>query len=269
MQNKNTELGITSDTKIEGNAQDLVSFSVKPGDIVSGVFNFEGVVKGAYFFEGNIGINILDANKKVLKQGYAMSTTDWMTTEAVSFSGSIDLTGLPSGSGFIEIAKDNPSDMRELDKFIYIPVVIGQSKISSTYTYKNHGFTIELPKGFVPTENESEAGPSISISLPVWGLSYVTDASWWEKHVLPDYKYFYDEKIGETTFKVYGYGESAFYWFKQGNVGYEFHAFGEAPVEFEQFKNMLKTFKFVGWVTPCTDVTGATCPYVEGKGWYP
>lgn len=112
--------------EIEGNIYDLVSFSVKPGDTVSGVLNFSGAVKGAYFFEGNIGINVLDVNKKILKQGYAMSTTDWMTAEPVSFSGTIDLTGLPAGLGYIQITNDNVSGLPENDKFIYIPIVIGQ-----------------------------------------------------------------------------------------------------------------------------------------------
>src|SRR4051812_43230187 len=38
--------------KISGHAEDLVSFSVKPGDHVSGILNFTGSVKGGYFFEG-------------------------------------------------------------------------------------------------------------------------------------------------------------------------------------------------------------------------
>lgn len=115
---------------MEGNKDDLVYFSVSPGDTVSGVLNFSGIVQNGYFFEGNIGINILDENKKVLKRGNAMATTEWMTAEPVSFEGSIDLTGLTPGSGYIQIANDNPSDMRENDKFIYIPIIISQPKTS-------------------------------------------------------------------------------------------------------------------------------------------
>ena len=111
--------------EIEGNASDLVYFSVSSGDEVSGVLNFSGTVKNAYFFEGNIGINMLDENKKVLKRGNAMATTEWMTVEPVSFSGTIDLTGLPLGLGFIQIANDNASGLPENDKFIYIPIIIG------------------------------------------------------------------------------------------------------------------------------------------------
>ena len=374
----------TAAKEIEGNKDDLVSFSVSPGEEISGVLNFNGIVQNGYFFEGNIGINILDENKKLLKAGNAMATTDWMTSEPVSFGGTIDLTGLPPGPGYIQIANDNPSDMRDLDKFIYIPVIIGQSKASSslyilspkegddlvigqkylvsfnqalrvsdyhpllhtfsvfnsqgtklgaicpefekvdeykfdwvagnltsscagtgnvavklpqgkyqilftelnsngdtigttksgwfnlvipktTYTYKNHGFTIELPNGFIPEDRLAENGPAYIVSLPTGGLTYVTDATWWEKYnITPSYTYLKSQKIGETTFTIYEYNGLRFYWFRQGDVGYEFSGSDTTKLE-----NLMKTFKFVGWAMPCTDVTGVTCPYIEGSGFYP
>jgi hypothetical protein len=116
---------------------------------------------------------------------------------------------------------------------------------ATTYTYHDHGFTMELPKGFVPHEEQSEGGPSLSISLPnKSNLSYVTNATFWEENALSSFAYLRTEKIGSTTFKVYAYadgegggGDYLFYWFKQGNVGYQFS--GDA--------SLLKTFKFVGW----------------------
>ncbi len=110
--------------QVSGNKDDLVYFSIAPESKVSGVVSYKGSVKGAYFFEANIRINVLDANKNVLKKGNATATTDWMTVEPVSFEGSIDFTGLPKGPGFIQIQNDNPSDNREFDKFIFIPVII-------------------------------------------------------------------------------------------------------------------------------------------------
>ncbi len=112
----------------------------------------------------------------------------------------------------------------------------------NTYTYKNHGFTIELPAGYIPYEEESEGGPYISITLPDGGLSYVKDVSWWVKYDLPSYKYIRTVKIGETNFNVYTYSGVSFYWFRQGNVGYQFSGPDATKIE-----EMLKTFKFVGW----------------------
>jgi hypothetical protein len=110
--------------KISGNKDDLISFSIAPGSKVSGLTPFQGSIKGAYFHEANIVINVLDANKKLLKQGYAMATTEWMTVEPVSFEGKMDFTGLQKGPGFIEIHNDNASGLPEYDKSVLVPVVI-------------------------------------------------------------------------------------------------------------------------------------------------
>ncbi|OGF95124.1 hypothetical protein A3I95_00820 [Candidatus Nomurabacteria bacterium RIFCSPLOWO2_02_FULL_44_12] len=114
----------SQNTQILGNKDDLVSFSILPGSRVHGVTSYQGVVKGAYFFEANIGIAITDTNKKVILQDHANATTDWMTSGPVSFGGSIDVSGLPKGDAYLVIQADNPSDMRENDKFIFIPIVI-------------------------------------------------------------------------------------------------------------------------------------------------
>lgn len=103
---------------------DLVSFSIHPGETVSGVMSATGSIKGAYFFEGNILVNIVDANEVILRAGHGTATTDWMTNEPVSFSTDLDFTGLLPGAAFIAIQNDNPSDMRENDKILYIPIVI-------------------------------------------------------------------------------------------------------------------------------------------------
>lgn len=227
---------------ILGNKDDLISFSISSGSKVGGVVSYNGVIKGAYFFEANILVSVLDANKNLLKDGNAMATTEWMTSGPVSFGGSIDFTGLPNGPAYILIQNDDPSDGEGgPPKKIFIPIVI-DNPVANTYTYKNHGFTIELPIGYVPHEGQSEEG--LSITLPDSQLLYVTNATWWATHVFSSdnsYTYITDQKIGSTIFEVYNYtdgiGNTKFYWFKQGNVGYRFN--GDT--------NILKTFKFVGW----------------------
>lgn len=114
-----------SSSEILGNKQDLVSFSIEPGKKVGGSMEVMGVVKGGYFFEANILVNILDINKNILKNGYGTATTDWMTTDPVSFTASIDFTGLNQGPAFIEIQNDDPSDGEGGPaKKILIPVII-------------------------------------------------------------------------------------------------------------------------------------------------
>jgi hypothetical protein len=120
----NNEIPII-DTKILGNSYDLVSFSVDPGDKVSGVLNVVGSVQGGYFFEGNILINVLDLNKKVIRKGNGNAITDWMTTDPVGFNAAVDFNNLPKGGAYIEIRNDNPGAPNEgINKSILIPVII-------------------------------------------------------------------------------------------------------------------------------------------------
>lgn len=105
------------------NKDDLDSFSVNPGGVVSGEMVVTGTVRGAYFFEGNISVDLLDASQNILKKGYGTAITDWMTAGPVTFTSNIDATGL-SGPGYIKIQNDDPSDGEGGPaKIILIPVV--------------------------------------------------------------------------------------------------------------------------------------------------
>lgn len=105
------------------NKDDLLALSISPGSTVTGEFVLEGIVKNAYFFEGNISVDLLDADQNVLKAGYGTATTDWMTVEPVTFTANLDATGL-SGPGYIKIQNDDPSDGEGGPaKIILVPVV--------------------------------------------------------------------------------------------------------------------------------------------------
>lgn len=115
---------VNTTTNILGNKDDLVYLSVKAGQEVGGKLKIKGSVKGAYFFEANILINILDANKNLLKNSHATATSEWMTVEPVIFEGDIDFTNLANGPAYIEIHNDNASGLPEHDKSILIPIII-------------------------------------------------------------------------------------------------------------------------------------------------
>lgn len=115
---------ITQTPAISGDVGNFVSFSIAPGATVSGVIKATGSLTGGYFFEANMGVKILDANKNVLKSTNGTATSDWMTGDSVSFTTTLDFTGIPAGSGYIRLHNDNPSGMPENDKYIDIPVVI-------------------------------------------------------------------------------------------------------------------------------------------------
>jgi hypothetical protein len=247
----NTEVDTKDTASLSGQTDighsDLISFSIGSNTIVSGKMHSTGIIQGGYFFEGNLPVNILDVNKNPTSYGpgHGTATTDWMTAGPVSFSIDFDFSAVPNGSYYIRIMQDDPSggESGKPIKSVLIPIIVNNSPApvianTNVTVYHNHGFTMELPSGYIPNEMESEAGPATSITLPnASHLSYVVDATWWEQYSLSSYQYVKNEKIGVTTFKVYTHGNQTFYWYKQGNVGYEF--FGD--------KNLLKTFKFVGW----------------------
>jgi len=109
--------------EVLGNKDDLISFSIIPGSKVSsGEQKVTGIVKGGYFFEGNIILRLLDSDKKVLTETHGTAITDWMVAGPVSFEGTMDFTFLP-GNYYIEIHNDNPSGLLENDKSILIPIV--------------------------------------------------------------------------------------------------------------------------------------------------
>lgn len=123
----NTALPPLSDKEgILGDKDNLVSFSIRPMSKVRGILSYRGELEGGYFFEANVLINILDSNKKVLKQSNGVATTDWMTVEGVAFEGNIDFTGLPKGNAYFEIKQDDPSggESGKPIKSIQIPIII-------------------------------------------------------------------------------------------------------------------------------------------------
>ncbi len=122
----NPPVTATPEISVSGkaNKDDLVSFSILPGSRVQGEVAYHGSLKGAYFFEANLRINVLDMNKNSLKQSNATATSDWMTEDPVEFEGIMDFGGLPKGPAYFEIHNDNPSDLPENDKSILIPIVI-------------------------------------------------------------------------------------------------------------------------------------------------
>jgi len=146
----------TTDTSVQilGNKNDLVSFSVLPGETVSGKMLISGKIKGGYFFEANIGVNILDKDKKLLFAGYGTAVGEWMTTLPVLFESSLDFSALPQGPAFIEIHNDNASGLPENDKSIQVPVIIVQPdgsflQLGELKTISRDEYTFQAPAEWI------------------------------------------------------------------------------------------------------------------------
>ncbi len=114
---------VVTNPVITGDTANLASISITPGQVVANNQVINGQMKGSYFFEANMVGMLLDANKNVLKQFPITATSDWMTSDPVSFSFKLNLTGIPTGPGYIRLHNDNPSGLPANDKYVDIPVV--------------------------------------------------------------------------------------------------------------------------------------------------
>jgi len=93
--------------EILGNKEDLVSFSISPGQEMS------------FGIKGQTIIKTMSE-----PHGFATATTDWMTGDPVSFETTIDFSNFSKGPAYIEIHNDNASGLPEYNKSILIPIII-------------------------------------------------------------------------------------------------------------------------------------------------
>lgn len=96
--------------------------NIAPQSLVVSPLTVRGTAPGAWFFEANIGLRVLDAQGGEVARGHAQADADWMTDQPVHFTGIIDFNLPATQLGYIEIQKDNPSDNRELDASVRVPV---------------------------------------------------------------------------------------------------------------------------------------------------
>lgn len=76
-----------------------------------------------WYFEASFPVKLLDSAGKEIRIGYGQAQGDWMTTEFVPFKVIWTTAGEPNtATGTLVLQKDNPSDMRELDEMVQIPV---------------------------------------------------------------------------------------------------------------------------------------------------
>lgn len=138
--------------------------SFKAGDSVNSPLEITGQARGTWFFEGSFPIEIVDKTGKVVAQGHAQATSDWMTANFVPFKATITFGVKATQAGEIVLKKDNPSDLPEHDKQIRIPVtLIAQANVERTvklffYNAKNDqdqsGNILCSKQGLVPVERQ-------------------------------------------------------------------------------------------------------------------
>jgi hypothetical protein len=90
--------------------------------VVESPLEVKGRAPGAWSFEADFPIEILDADRQRVVEGYATMQGEWMTEDDVDFLGEVEFEPPASATGFVVLRRANPSGLKENDDAVEIPV---------------------------------------------------------------------------------------------------------------------------------------------------
>lgn len=127
-------LPATTTTPI-GEFSDLIKVSApQKNQSVSSPIEISGQARGAWYFEADFPVRLIDAQGKILAQAPVTAQGDWMTNDFVPFLGSIGYQVLATTSATLVLENSNPSGLPENQKKIEIPLVLTPSESASSET---------------------------------------------------------------------------------------------------------------------------------------
>lgn len=100
---------------------DVIVSSPAPNTVIKSPLLVRGKARGTWFFEASLPVQVTDADGNILATVPGQAEGEWMTTDYVSFTATLTFT-TSATSGFVIIAKDNPSGLPENDAQVKIPV---------------------------------------------------------------------------------------------------------------------------------------------------
>ncbi len=87
-------------------------------------FEVKGEAPGNWFFEASFPVQIRDKDGSVIARTHASAQGEWMTTEQVQFTSTINIETAYKGPATLILMRDNPSGLPENDDALEIPIVI-------------------------------------------------------------------------------------------------------------------------------------------------
>lgn len=108
--------------------QDLIRLTTPlPNETITSPLTIKGEARGNWFFEASFPVVVTDSDGLVIGQGAAHADGDWMTTDFVSFTATIEFktstsTTAERNNGSLILKKDNPSGLPEHDDALEIPI---------------------------------------------------------------------------------------------------------------------------------------------------
>lgn len=114
----------TTGPKEEPLSKKVTVTSPKPNATVGKTFTVAGTAPGPWFFEASFPIQVRGADNQILATTPAQAQGEWMTTELVTFTANIAISGSYTGPATLILLKDNPSGMPENDDSVSFPITI-------------------------------------------------------------------------------------------------------------------------------------------------
>jgi hypothetical protein len=110
---------------LQGNCRSdfILLDSPRPGATISSPLTIKGQARGAWFFEGDFPLILLNEKGEQIAASFASAQGEWMTEDFVGFEGIITFNGVISGRrGTLILQKDNPTGLVQFDDALDIPV---------------------------------------------------------------------------------------------------------------------------------------------------
>jgi hypothetical protein len=115
---------ITSPPRELPHKDDLIRVtSLTTGAAVTSPLTVEGIARGSWYFEARFPVELRNSKGTVIAQTVAEAKGDWMTTNYVRFSATLNFSPQPAGSaGMLVLKKDNPSGLPQNGNELDIPI---------------------------------------------------------------------------------------------------------------------------------------------------
>lgn len=96
----------------------------QPNTSVGARFEVKGSAPGNWFFEASFPLQVRDKDGNVIARTHASALGEWMTTELVQFTSTINVETSYKGPATLILMRDNPSGLPEHDDAVEVPIVI-------------------------------------------------------------------------------------------------------------------------------------------------
>ena len=90
--------------------------------VVESPLEVKGRAPGAWSFEADFPLEIMDEDRRTVAEGYATMQGEWMTEDDVDFVGEIEFEPPTSATGYLVLHRANPSGLKKNDDAVLIPV---------------------------------------------------------------------------------------------------------------------------------------------------